>query len=74
MIDNGSGHEGGYKICKWCFNDLEGSKIGGDHTNNDHKEFKPIPPFQYNGQKSGSYNATSKKLHGQLQQISINKN
>lgn len=37
-------------------------KNGGDHTNNDHKEFKPIPPFQYNGQKSGSYNATSKKI------------
>ena len=49
-------------------------KNGGDHTNNDHKEFKPIPPFQYNGQKSGSYNATSKKIPGQLQQISINKN
>ncbi|WP_311134383.1 SpaA isopeptide-forming pilin-related protein [Lactococcus lactis] len=39
-----------------------GSGHEGDHTNNDNKEFKPIPPFQYNGQKSGSYNATSKKI------------
>lgn len=73
VIDNGSGHEGDIKFV----NDASMTwkdKNGGDHTNNDHKEFKPIPPFQYNGQKSGSYNATSKKLHGQLQQISINKN
>lgn len=61
MIDNGSGHEGDIKFV----NDASMTwkdKNGGDHTNNDHKEFKPIPPFQYNGQKSGSYNATSKKI------------
>ena len=61
VIDNGSGHEGDIKFV----NDASMTwkdKNGGDHTNNDHKEFKPIPPFQYNGQKSGSYNATSKKI------------
>jgi len=61
VIDNGSGHEGDIKFV----NDASMTwkdQNGGDHTNNDHKEFKPIPPFQYNGQKSGSYNATSKKI------------
>ncbi|WP_342993494.1 SpaA isopeptide-forming pilin-related protein [Lactococcus lactis] len=61
VIDNGSGHEGDIKFV----NDASMTwkdQNGGDHTNNDNKEFKPIPPFQYNGQKSGSYNATSKKI------------
>lgn len=35
---------------------------GGDHTNTDHKDVEPLPPFQYNGQKSGDYNATTKKI------------
>ncbi|WKC57201.1 SpaA isopeptide-forming pilin-related protein [Lactococcus cremoris] len=37
-------------------------KSGGDHTNSDHKDVEPIPPFQYNGQKSGEYNATTKQI------------
>ncbi|PLW60199.1 SpaA isopeptide-forming pilin-related protein [Lactococcus lactis] len=61
VIDNGSGHEGDINFvnnASMTWND----ENGGDHTNSDHKDFKPIPPFQYNGQKSGEYNATSKKI------------
>ncbi|WP_461221508.1 SpaA isopeptide-forming pilin-related protein [Lactococcus cremoris] len=60
-IDNGSGHEGEIKFrndASMTWND----KSGGDHTNSDHKDVEPIPPFQYNGQKSGEYNATTKQI------------
>ena len=60
-IDNGSGHEGDIKFkndASMTWNDQK----GGDHTNTDHKDVEPLPPFQYNGQKSGDYNATTKKI------------
>lgn len=60
-IDEGTGNEAAIKFInnasmKWK------DKSGNEHTNEDSKPVDPVPAFKFNGQKSGNYNATTKKI------------
>ena len=61
VIDPGNGHEGDIKFKNKASMTWK-DKSGGNHSNSSDKPFDPLPAFKYNGQKSGEYNATTKKI------------
>ena len=60
-IDDGTGHEGDVTFNNGASMDWQDAN-GGKHHNETDENFDPKPAFKYNGQKSGDYNATSKKI------------
>ncbi|MGO3912836.1 collagen binding domain-containing protein, partial [Enterococcus viikkiensis] len=60
-IDPGNGHESDIKFKNKASMTWK-DKSGGTHSNSSEKPFDPKPAFKYNGQKSGEYNAMTKKI------------
>ncbi|WP_413476838.1 collagen binding domain-containing protein, partial [Latilactobacillus fuchuensis] len=60
-IDDGTGHEGDVTFNNGASMDWQDAN-GGKHHNETDENFDPKPAFKYNGQKSGDYNATTKKI------------
>ena len=60
-IDDGTGHESDIQFDNDAIMNWEDAN-GGKHHNEVDPDFDPKPAFKYNGQKSGEYNATTKKI------------
>ncbi|MFS0933966.1 SpaA isopeptide-forming pilin-related protein [Enterococcus casseliflavus] len=61
VIDEGTGNEDSIKFTndasmKWK------DTFGDEHSNKESIPFDPVPAFKFNGQKSGNYNAKTKKI------------